>query len=139
MFQSIIRVLHVVSVSIYHKGVTCKPQQPTAFKIDVLCMTLYKIPFSFARNARSVCVVALTTIDRTSIRDTISVLVCNTVYVHKLTTERFSKFVYHTSLYIRKQGTTEQIQPKTKCELNTIEVKKMSRFRQLRYFPEICS
>lgn len=38
---------------------TCRPQHPMAFIIDALWITFVCIPFSFARNIRSVWVVAL--------------------------------------------------------------------------------
>lgn len=39
--------------------ITCKPQQPTAFIIEALCITLYCNPFSLALSTKSVWVVAL--------------------------------------------------------------------------------
>lgn len=45
-----------------HTGVvsrTCRPQQPTAFMMEALWMTLYGIPACTALRTRSLCVVAL--------------------------------------------------------------------------------
>jgi hypothetical protein len=39
--------------------ITCKPQQPTAFIIEALCITLYCNPFSLVLSTKSVWVVAL--------------------------------------------------------------------------------
>ncbi len=41
------------------KDRTCSPQQPMALMMEALWITLYLIPFSFARSTKSVCVVAL--------------------------------------------------------------------------------
>lgn len=39
--------------------VTCRPQQPTAFRMEALWMTRYGMPRLVALRIRSLCVVAL--------------------------------------------------------------------------------